>query len=477
MYRWPAVVLTLLLTATAAADGGLDLVLLLDRSTSMARHSHNDHELLRMTLDLLARNASANRVEHRLAVIGFGSAASVDLPFTRVRPEGLNALRAHTDALRFEARGDTDVLAAFTIAKRLFRTLPAQPERRRAIVLVTDGVPYVHDTDMSAYAARLRGFAATQLARENITVDVLLLDSRARAPWLQIARVEPVDSATDRLLPAAHGVIARLIGTRTAESAPAKTRAGVDTLVVPPYLEVIVFDIFRGMRDAEVSIVAPGRATPIRGGVDGVEAVQIGDVLMTLVVPHPTPGEWIVRKSHAEARVRVLSQQFFPRGMLLQPAETDVVRRCSRVPLAYRIIDGNGHPLHELREYALALDVTLARPDGASAAIAMDRDAALGAGTFRSAQDPACEQEGRYWTDVRVTTADATGHRLEVFRDRWSGFSVAASSDADCRTTRTLAVMPTKSAPTGSHAILWLATAVVALAFVAVWATRRKTHS
>jgi len=465
----------LLMTTTAAADVGLDLALLLDRSTSMARRSRSDDELLRMTLSLLARNADANRVEHRLAVIGFGTTASVDMPFTRVRQDELPRLRARIDALRFQDRGDTDVLAAFVVAENLFRALPAQSERRRAIVLVTDGVPYVRGADMNTYHARLRSFVMTHFARESITVDVLLLDSHDRALWSQIARVEPVESAADRLLPAAHGVIARLVGTRTAESAPAKTHPAVDTLVVPPYLELIVFDIFRGARDAEVVIVAPGRATPIRDGVDGVEAIPVGDVLTTLVVPHPAPGEWIVRKSRTEARVRVLSQHFFPRGMLLQPSETDVVCRCSRVPLAYRVLDGSGHPLHELREYALALEVMLARPDGVSAAVAMERDAALGAGTFRSAQDPLCEREGRYWTDVRVTTADATGHRLEVFRDRWSGFSVAASTEAECRTTRSTVPMPKRSG--ASHTVIWSVAVILAIASVAVWALCRKTDS
>ncbi len=475
MHRWPAVVLMLLMTATAAADAGLDLTLVLDRSTSMARRSRSDHELLRMTLDLLARHADANRVEHRLAVIGFGSTASVDMPFTRVRQDELPGLFARIDGLRFQDRGDTDVLAAFAIAENLFRALPVQPERRRAVVLVTDGVPYVRGADMNAYHAHLRDFVTAHLARESITVDVLLLDSRDRGLWSQIARVEPVESAADRLLPAVHGVIARLVGTRTAESAPAKAHPAVDTLVVPPYLELIVFDIFRGASDAEVAIVAPGGVTPIRGGVDGVEAVPVGDVLTTLAVPHPAPGEWIVRKSRTEARVRVLSQQFFPRGSLLQPSEMDVVRRCSQVLLAYRVLDGSGNPLHELREYALALEVTLVRPDGVSAAVAMERDAALGAGTFRSAQDPLCEREGRYWTDVRVTTVDATGHRLEVFRDRWSGFSVAASTEAECRTARATVPMPKRRG--ASHTMIWIVSMFLALGCVAVWLVRRKTDS
>jgi hypothetical protein len=158
-------------------------------------------------------------------------------------------------------------------------------------------------------------------------------------------------------------------------------------------------------------------------------SLPVGDVLATLVVPRPAPGEWTIRKSHPGARVRVLSQQFFPRGALLRPAETETLPRCNRVPLAYRVLDGRGDPLQELRDYALSLEVTLAKPDGARSTIAMERDPSLGAGGFRSTHDPLCEIAGRYWTDVRITALDAKGHRLEVFRDRWSGFSVAPT---DC---------------------------------------------
>ena len=133
-------------------------------------------------------------------------------------------------------------------------------------------------------------------------------------------------------------------------------------------------------------------------------------MLATFVVPHPAPGEWIVRKSRRDARVRVLSQQFFPRGALLRPAETEMLHQCDSIPLAYRVLDGHGDPLEELRDYALSLEVTLAKPDGATSIIAMERDPALGAGGFRSARDPRCEIAGRYWTDVRITAFFTSSH-------------------------------------------------------------------
>src|SRR4051812_30724742 len=93
----------------ALAVPGLDLLLIVDRSTSMAHRPLHDDVLLRMMVDLLAHDAEANRALHRLAVIGFGSAASVELPFTSLRRDDAG-LRRRISASRYFDRGQTDVL-------------------------------------------------------------------------------------------------------------------------------------------------------------------------------------------------------------------------------------------------------------------------------------------------------------------------------------------------------------------------------
>ncbi len=473
--RLLALALLVALSTVASANAGLDLAVLVDRSTSMARRSRSDALFLRMTLDLLTRNAGRNRVEHRMAVIGFGSSATVEMPFTPIRESESRQLRRRIDALREDDRGDTDVFAALVVAERLFRVLPASPERRRAIVLLTDGVPYVRGVNMNSYRENLRRFITTHFAGPGITIDVLVLDSRNSAMWRDLARVDLGGRAPDQLLPRAYGVIARLVGTRTAESAPAKTNPTIDTLVVPPYLDMIVFDIFRASADSTVEVFSPGSATPIRAGVDGIESMRLGDVLTTLVVPRPPPGEWTIRKSRSDAHVRILSQQFFPRGTLLRPSEMEPLHRCDRVSLAYGVLDGDGRPFAELREYALSLEVTLAKPGGTSTTIAMEHDPALGPGVFRSAQELVCDATGRYWTDVRITTVDANGRRLDVFRDRWSGFSVAPAAYADCRSHA--AETRVSSSRNRPQVTKWVGAAFLIGAIgVAVW-IRRKTKS
>lgn len=435
----------------------------------MARYRGNEVLLLRMTADLLVRNAEANRVEHRMAVIRFGSSASVDVPLTSARH-----IRPRLNAMQYEEHGETNVLAAFVEAEKLFRLLPVSPERRRAIILLTDGVPYVRGGDMASYRTRLRQFARAHFVEAGVTIDVLLIDSRYDAMWRQLARVEPVSGTSDRLLAAVHGVVARLAGTRTAESARAKNNRAIDTLVVPPYLDVIVFDILRLSAGVTVEIFPPGSSAPIRPGAGGIESIRLGDVLTTVVVPRPQAGEWMIRKSRDDARVRILSQQFFPRGLLLRPAPTEILRQCDRVAIAYRVLDGSGRPFEELPNYAVTLDLMVVLPNGTATAMAMERESSLGVCAFRSAQDMECDASGRYWTDVRITTVAADGRRFDVFRDRWSGFSVAAGRGADCAARAAQARVAPDAPIASARTALVLLTVAAA---IAAWLRFRKTKS
>ncbi|HEX7678103.1 MAG TPA: vWA domain-containing protein, partial [Thermoanaerobaculia bacterium] len=137
---------------------GLDLLVIADRSQSMPDRNVA-RLLLHMTLDVVARNGRAMHLRHRLGVIGFGSTVSVDMPLAVVDPEDLPRMHSRIDSLPSHTLGDTDVLAAFTAATAMLQAVPADAARRRAIVLLTDGVPYVRGTNMDAYRRELQRFA------------------------------------------------------------------------------------------------------------------------------------------------------------------------------------------------------------------------------------------------------------------------------------------------------------------------------
>lgn len=429
MTRTIVLVLLLFPSLAARAEGGLDLILLVDRSSSMSGDRHLVSLFLSMTAALVARNANANRVDHRIAVVGFGSAARIDSAFASSTGD-LEKLRRRIDALPASSLGETDVLAAFAAAKRLFDSLPRDPTRRRSIVLLTDGGIFVHAADMRAYRRRMQCFAASNFAGNDIALDVLLLENGDRATWSELAAsVSTLTRDPAQFLRQAHRAITERVGTRTVEA----DLRSADSLVVPPYLETIVFDVFRGEPDAVVEIFPPASAVPIRDGKNAVEAVRIGNVVTTYVVPRPPPGRWIIRKSHGAARVHIVSQQFFPRGVLVRPAPMEPLRQHDRVTLAYRLVDSGGAPLREIPHYTLSLEVALARPDGERTPVTMRPAADLGPASFRSEQDSDCSLPGRYWTDVKVMTVDDSGRRFDVFHDRWSGFAVSPAQRVDCR--------------------------------------------
>jgi len=248
------VALLLVAGTSAWAEPGLDVAVIVDRSRSMSRHARLAPSLLRLSVDLLARNAEAYRVEHRIAVISFGSSANIDVPFTSLRGERSRVVE-RIDRLSAVHRGETDVLSALVAAEKLFRSLPPDPARRRAIVLLTDGVPYVRGAEMQRYAAEMRRYAATHLASSAVSIDILLLAGNGAAHndalWRSLTHgVHDAGRSPADVLAAAHAVLTRLVGTPSAESAPSKTTSGVDSLIVPPYLEMIVFDIFRSSSDA-----------------------------------------------------------------------------------------------------------------------------------------------------------------------------------------------------------------------------------
>jgi VWA domain-containing protein len=428
---------------------GLDLIVLVDRSTSMlglesgAGDRPQMGDLLDLTLSLLAWNAESNRVSHRLGVVSFGSMVRIDLPLSRVERDGLVSLRSRLAvAPSGVSLGNTDVLAAFAAAAKMFQSVPAQPLRSRGVLVITDGIPHVAGKTDADYDRELRQFVSAHFSPGGTSIDIVILSKRgipdypryARL-WRDLAggRIHEVVPDRELSLAAVHQVVTQLVGTRVVESRPAAGEVSLETLVVPPYLDLVVFDVLHGPRAAKVDIFAPDTLGPLTAGAQGVEQIQVGETLWTVVVRRPAPGLWRFRKLRPDARVKILAQQFFPRGLLVEPNADELLRQFDPVAIGYKIVDGDGLPLREIPGYPLSLELSLRKPDGQRAALAMERQPNRDAILFRTREASECDLAGRYWTELQIITRDLAARRLEVFRDRWSGFSVEAASRIDCQ--------------------------------------------
>src|SRR6185436_1109256 len=243
-------------------------------------------------------------------------------------------------------------------------------------------------------------FASAALA--GVALEVFLLPAtstgRDEQLWREIShdRVHPL---TGDAYTALYRVVSGIVGTRTIE-----VSAHGDTLVVPPYLETIVFDLFRGHPPGEIAIFAPDALRPIDAAKIG--EVRTGELLSTVVVRHPAPGRWTFRKTRANGRAKIFSQQFFPRGALLEPGDAPL-RQHGRTGIAYRITDGGGARIEELPGYPLSLELTVITPRGERRPLRVRRDSPRRAGVFRSVDEAECDAAGRYWTEVEVKTRDA----------------------------------------------------------------------
>jgi len=364
---------------TRAASPGLDIAVLVDQAAP-----HRD-ALRDLALDLVCRNAEENRIVHRVAVVSFGGLLRVDRPMAEIRCGG--RVRAAAESRR---RGDTSIRAALAMAETMFLALPPAEERRRAIVLISDAVP----------ASRA-------------SADVVFLKAD--------------DGNRTEVLGRAHRLIAELVGTSGSEAARA---GGAQTLILPPYLDTVVFDVIGGPKNVDVSLFAPDALQSLSGTNRAVEKVRVGDALSSVIVRRPAAGLWTFRPSQRGADIRVFSQQFFPRGLLTRPAQSP--RQHDRLFVDYSIVDRDGSAIRERPEYPFVLQLTLIKPSGERRILAMER-MDNGAGTlYRTLSVVDCDLPGRYWTDVEIATQDLKGQRITVFHDYWSGFAVTPAGRVDC---------------------------------------------
>lgn len=143
----------------------IDVVFLIDQSTSMSDASGNDpleqrKYAVQSAIDLMADIAldSCPGVIHRVGVISYGSAAEVDLPLSEIGPFNASepdVAYSRRDELKTSVRattlGQTNPSDAFAQAKAMLDNAAplndGEQARKRAIIFVTDGIPCV-DNDL-----------------------------------------------------------------------------------------------------------------------------------------------------------------------------------------------------------------------------------------------------------------------------------------------------------------------------------------
>jgi len=207
-------------TSPAGDCFGLDVVFLVDQSSSMSGGSNglasDPQEQRKYAVEAAVNQLtdialdSCPDVVHRVAVVSFGSTVRTDVEFTTIDPENLDDslwIRENISSkLMADSMNATDPKLAFEEAEELLTQLPPSTgDRKRAIIFITDGVPYLSDWPiggndqwekylygMRDYIQEAFPFDPTLLARENCFNAL-----RERYLDLKDAPVEDVNACID----------------------------------------------------------------------------------------------------------------------------------------------------------------------------------------------------------------------------------------------------------------------------------------
>jgi hypothetical protein len=247
-----------------------------------------------------------------------------------------------------------------------------------------------------------------------------------RVFWKKLSNNHAVKLERDReeIFRTLHKVINDILGTPSQHIPPDM----YDNVVIPPYLESVVFDIFRDNPGVEVEIFPVDNPDqPLSSETENVSFVRVGRTIKTVTVTNPKPGIWRIRKSDENARVDVYFQRFFPRGILLCPNPGDSIRQFEKLVVKYRVEDGDHNPIKELPGYPLTLELSLVKPDGARVQMEMKKSSEPSEkekSVFKTIGEIVCDLPGTYKTEVVIGTKNLKNKPVTLFRDQWSKFQV-----------------------------------------------------
>lgn len=267
----------------------VDVVCAIDDSGSEFGWGGTDPFALRYRACSLAASylssIATSGLNHRFGVVAFGTSARARTAGLVQLPGGLgdvdNALRDPTDL------GDTDYAAGIRAAAAMLG--PADPERRRVILVMGDGIPDVRGNSLDEAFADIRSAVAASPA------DVLVFqaDPSGRAPdleqrWAQqgVSAVQRIASLDDGSLERSYvDALRRAVGMDRGDEIRLTESDPVASIDVPNYLEALTVTWFApGDMGLQVAPSGGGDPVPVTGGPVGARTFRL-----------PAGGRWQVR--------------------------------------------------------------------------------------------------------------------------------------------------------------------------------------
>lgn len=317
-------------------------------------------------------------ITYHVAVVEFGDNARVRLPWTTIAPaddqgwSDLDAQLSQALAPYDDSLGNTNVLAGMETARDLFdqRSTVRDSCPRRAIMLLTDGMPYVRPAEggtafsVTAHMNAVTDVVTNDLARQGVGLWITAINDSDDNYWI---RMEPLWRAMlppDEAGKESHAWLVNTedeIGQRFAKLMVELANRTIEEVrigprCVPPYLQQIVLTFYKRDPSEHLDVSdSVGPLTVDRADV-GVVVKGYDEPIESLTVNRPLPGRWEINTTAPRADVLIDEVTLPASGKLVRPSGDDALQYVQD-ELSLKLVDRQGQPLPSYSDPAFGLTV------------------------------------------------------------------------------------------------------------------------
>lgn len=324
-------------------------------------------------------------ITYHVALVDFGDAARVRLPWTTIAPadeqswRNLEVQLSQTLAPFDFSLGNTNVLEAIRVARDLFdQRAPARNGcPRRMLMLLTDGMPYVPPPEGQTFSVleHMRGIAEVvenDFRRQGVEFYITAINDSQDNYWVRMEplwrRMLPPDDP-DKEPRAVKVNTEDEIGQRFTSLLVELTERRVEEVrigprCVPPYLQQLVLTFYKRNPNEHLDVTDPvGPLTPSRTDVT-VEVRGYDEPIETLIVQRPLPGRWEINTTAPRADVLIDEETLPSLAKLKRPSAVDALQYVVD-ELVLQLTDNQGNPLPTYTDPTFRLTVDAAVRAGA----------------------------------------------------------------------------------------------------------------
>ena len=416
-------------TTPAAGFSGLDVTILLDQSDSMWKSPRNDRYAHRIgqsknLIYRLAEHVEGTPLVHRVSVIEFGDTATVALSNHVMRydpadPGGaLRQTKAIVEGVVIERplintnTGDAMRQALLEYAK--MDAAQALADRRRVLLIITDGRPYLPGRDLVDLQAAVRSEAQSLKAR-NVELWIVGINDGSNywnegdgAFWESVTgsgHARLAETASSKIFTIMQDIADNWLGSKSAALKG-------DEYNCPPYLRRIVFSVNMGQPHSAVGVADPDGQdiAPSSGG----PSAHPGN-FTRFVVDDPKIGVYKIKRDPTRSyswRVEETAADI----KRLSPAKATGLEAPARILFQAR--DNKDNPLILLDEYPINGVIVITPPGGPPTELKAEY---FGDGKFGVSrwQPPAL---GTYRVRIKGLVKLKDGSEVDVFQSNASSY-------------------------------------------------------